>query len=208
MLITLDEARERIDPLRGILVEGHEATAKKWETLVTEQPDLARVLDATTRANFLHDHLCAEISRRVGGIPNVEATDALDFFALRIGTEILLRHKFVGQGAPSNVKTKQQKRLARQEFDEATMYALTGDKAFKPPTLLTCGYTLDGVEIDRIEIRMDCVGKLPWSFDIYGGEAVAEPLILQGMADESKPAAVKSARKKATEKGDERAAGA
>ena len=208
MLISLDDAQAQIDPLRSILTEGHKGAAKKWATLVEEQPDLARVLDATTRANYIHDHLCAEISRRVGGIPGVEAIDTLGFFALRIGDDILLRHKFVGQGAPSNVRTAQQKRLARQQFSEETMYALTGDKAFKPPTLLTCGYTLDGVEIDRIEIRMDCVGKLPWSFDIYGGEAVAEPLVLKGMADESKPATIKSTRKKATEKGDERAAGA
>jgi hypothetical protein len=208
MLIELGAARDQIEPLKRILIEAHEAAAAMWEKLVTEQPEIARVLDATTRANLIHNHLCAEITRRVGGIPNVKATDALDFFALLIGQDILLRHKYVGQGAPSNVRTTQQKRLARQQFDEATMYVLTGDKAFQPPTLLTCGYTLDGVEIDRVEIRMDCVGKLPWSFDIYGGEAVAEPLILTGMQDDSKPATVKSSRKTATEKGDERAAGA
>lgn len=206
MLIDLDAARAEIDPIQGILVEAHEAAAKKWKELVMDQPHLGKPLGATSRANVYHDYLCPEIERRVGGIPNVVADDSLGFFALKIGTSILLRHKFVGQGAPSNVRTKQQKRLARQHFDENTMIALSGDPAFQPPTLLTCGYVLDGVSVSRIEIRMDCHGAKPWSYDIYGGEAVAEPLVLKGMVDDTKPALVKSSRKKATEKGDERAA--
>lgn len=207
MLIELDAASAQIEPLKGILIEAHEAAAAKWEELVTEQAHLAYALDATTRANFIHNHLCAEAEGRVGGIPGVVATDALGFFALWINGEILMRHKFVGQGAPSNVSTTQQKLLASQQFDEEMMFTLTGDRAFQPPTFLTCGYTLDGVKVSRIEIRMDCKAQLPWSFDIYGGDEMAEPLVLPGMKDESKPAIVKSTRKKATEK-DERETGA
>jgi hypothetical protein len=59
--------------------------------------------------------------------------------------------------------------------------------------MLTCGYTLDdGIELARVEIRRDCKGHQPWSFDIYGGEAVAEPLVFPGMTDTTRPATVTS----------------
>lgn len=206
MLVDLDAAQEEIGALNPLLIDAYEAAAATWEELVTEHPRFGEPLRPRSRANVLHDYLCPELERRVWGVPNVDVDDSLGFFALKIGTTILLRHKFVGHGAPSNVRTTQQKRLARQEFDENAMLALSGDPAFTPPTLLTCGYTLDGFSISRLEIRMDCKGKKPWSYDIYGGDAVAEPLIIPGMADDTKPALVKSSRKTANK--DERAAGA
>src|SRR5205085_1133431 len=97
---------------------------------------------------------------------------------------------------PHNVGTFQQKLLSRQQYDEDMVLALTGDIDLSPPTLLTCGYTLtDESKIDRIEIRRDCKGHLPWSYDIHGGTTLIEPVFLDGMADEAKPAKVSSSRK-------------
>lgn len=125
---------------------------------------------------------------------HADTTDRLGFFAVRIGSYILLRFKYVGNdGGPHNVATRQQRLLARQTYDEEMALALNGDVSLAPPTLLTCGYTLtDRAEVDRIEIRRDCDGHLPWMYDIYGGGVVNEPIFIDGMADEAKPATVTS----------------
>ncbi|MFZ1926261.1 MAG: hypothetical protein WAU42_08985, partial [Solirubrobacteraceae bacterium] len=78
-------------------------------------------------------------------------------------------------------------------FTPEMMLALDGISA--PPTLLTCGYTLEGADIERIEVRRDCVGHQTWSYEIYGGEAVVEPLVIPGLIDTTKPAIVTSTRK-------------
>ena len=54
------------------------------------------------------------------------------------------------------------------------MLALAGDSALTPPTLLTCGYTLDGDKIGRIVVRRDCIGHPPWHYEIYGGRTAVE----------------------------------
>ena len=82
-----------------------------------------------------------------------------------------------------------------KQFDEPMLLALAGS-ALTPPTLLTCGYTLDGTEIARIEIRRDCKHHLPWKFDIYGGTEVVEPLVISGMDDTAKPAVVTSRKRR------------
>lgn len=201
MLIDLGAARTELEPIEGILIASYETAAMRWRELVTEQPHLALPLGATARAMFIHDHVCPEIERGVEEVPHVQATDALGFFALSIGEGILLRPKYVGQGAPSNVGTTQQRLLAKQEYDEEMIQALGRDPAFAPPTLLTCGYTLDEGELGRIEIRCDFMGKQIWKFDIFGGEAESETLAFPGMEDEARPAVVKSTRKTAAEKG-------
>jgi hypothetical protein len=121
----------------------------------------------------------------------VEIADCLGFFALRIGHDILLRFKFVGDGHPHNVATTQQKHLARQQYTEDMTLALNGSTALTPPTLLTCGYTLEDGDIGRIEIRRDCKGQLPWMYDIYGGDRVVRPTQFDGMKDVTKPATIR-----------------
>lgn len=195
-MIDLPAAQARLAHIVPALIAAHEAAWSRWRTLVDEEPALALPLGATARANFIHDHVCAEIIRRVDGIPGVEPTDRLEFFALRVGSDILLRFKFVGHGAPSNVATNQQKLLARQAWDERMVLRLNGDTALGEPTLLTCGYTLAD-KIDRIEIRRDCIGHPPWMYDIYGGDTVVLPQPLPSLADQTKPARVtKPAKRK------------
>lgn len=194
-VIELMAAQQAIKPIEPALTDGLTMAAGRWETLLNERPELAHPLDATTRANFIHDHACSEVEQRIADVEGVQVADGLGFFALYVGTEILLRLKFVGYGAPRNYPTGQQKLLARQSFTEDMLMALDGIEA--PPTLLTCGYTLEGVAIGRIEVRRDCEGHPTWSYDIYGGEAIIEPLVIPGMADTTKPAIVTSGRKAA-----------
>lgn len=190
-MLEAEDARTRLGDIHQTLIDAHVAAVGAWERFLKERPDLARPCDATTRANFIHNHVCLEIGQRVDGMPNVELTDCLDFMALKVGHDILLRFKFVGQGTPSNVATVQQKLLARQTFSEDMTLRLTGDPALVPPTLLTCGYTLDGEKVGRIEIRRDCKGHLPWMYDIYGGETVVRPVVFEGMEDTAKPATIR-----------------
>lgn len=190
MMIELDEARPSLKPLEPTLIYGLTSAAKKWGTLLEERPDCVLPLNSTTRAGFIHDHACAVIEQGVGPMANITIPDKLDFFALLINNSILLRVKFVGGGVPRNYPTKQQRSLAKQQFPTETMQTLEG--LATPPTLLTCGYTLDATTIGRIEIRRDCEGHQPWMYDIYGGEATATPLVIPGMIDTTKPAIVTS----------------
>jgi hypothetical protein len=196
LVISLDTARDRIEPIEGLLIEAHKTAAANWRTLLTEQPALALPLDKTTRANFLHCHITSEIGRGIERLGDVKANDKLDFYALMIGQDILLRFKYIGHdGTPRNVPTERQKLLARQQYDEAMVLALTGDTSIAPPTLLTCGYTLtDEHEVDRIEILRECVGHPTWSYDIFGGTRLIEPLVMHGMSDDARPAKVSSSR--------------
>lgn len=200
-MIVLTEAQREIEQIKHLLIDSHETAHARWTELLREKPDLALPLDTTARAQFMHCHVCDEMERHIVNLEDVTPTTRLDFFALHVGHEILLRFKFVGYGSPGNVSTTQQRYLARQEFTEDMTLALMGDVSLKPPTLLTCGYTLDGDRIGRIEIRRDCKGHQPWSFDIYGGAAVIEPLVLDGLADKAKPATVSSKGRRA--EGDE-----
>jgi hypothetical protein len=192
-MIELAEAQDAIKPIEPALVEGLTKAAENWETLLNDHPALALPLDATTRANFIHNHACSEVAHLTADVDGVALAEGLGFFAVLIGSDIVLRMKFVGYGAPSNVATRQQKLLAQQSFTPEMLLALDGIPA--PPTLLTCGYTLEGAAIGRIEIRRDCIGHQTWSYDIYGGEAIVEPLVIPGMIDTTKPAIVTSTRK-------------
>ena len=198
-MIDLPDARELTQPLHDLMINAHKAAVKQWEKLLTERPDFGLPLDTTTRANYIHAHLVYEIKQRVEGIPDVTPTEDLGFFALRVGSDILLRFKYVGHGRPHNVGTKQQRHLARQAYTGQMMLTLTGDPGLTPPTLITVGYTLDGSELARIEIRRDCKNHLPWRFDIYGGTELIQPIVLDGLADTAKPAIVTSTRTKRAE---------
>ncbi len=194
-MVDLEAARERLGGVHQPLIDAHAAAAQAWETFVTERPELAKPCGTTTQKNFIHNHICAEVSKRVDGAAGVELTECLDFVSLKVGSEILLRFKAVDHGGPRNVATRQQRLLARQEFTEGMTLALTGDPALTPPTLLTCGYALDGPKIGRIEIRRDCKGHLPWAYDIFGGNAVNQPIVLKGLEDTAKPATVRTTTK-------------
>jgi hypothetical protein len=201
MLIQAPEAREKVERVEDALINAHKEKVALWFEMVTKAPQYAKPVTPTTRAGWIHDHLCPEVEAAVADIPGVFAHEALGFFALSIDNEILMRLKYVGQGAPSNVATDQQKLLARQEYDEAMLAALGADPALGLPTFLTCGYTLGDGELGRLEIRCDYKSNTLWSFDFYGGEAVSAPLHFHGMPEEALPALVKSNRKTGAEKG-------
>jgi hypothetical protein len=192
-LISQADAYLETAALHPALVEATQHGVASWRELVLEHSALAKPLDETTRANFIHDHSASQLEILVDQIPGARFDDCLGFDALRVSERALLRHKYVGNGKPSNVSTRQQKMLARQEYTPEALELL---ELAEPPTLLTCGYTLDGLNLERVEIRMDCEGLLPWSFDIFGGEFVGEPLVLPGMEDDIRPTVVKSASKK------------
>lgn len=190
-MIDLEDAQESLAAITQPLIDAHTEAVDAWSRFVQEKPELAKPCDATTRANFIHNHVCEQIDRRVADLPGVEVTDRLGFFGVKVGANVFVRFKYIGQGAPSNVATTQQKLLARQEFTEEMTLALTGDPALDPPTLLTCGYTLDGEKVGRIAIRRDCKGHLPWTYDIFGGDTVNKPMVFDGMKDTAKPATIR-----------------
>ncbi len=206
-MIQLDEARNRIGPYEGIFVDSCEAAVETWGSFVAEDPERAFPLDARARANFIHSHLRHEVDRRVADVDGIEPTEGLQFFGVVIGRDTFVRFKYLGQGIPRNYPTKRQKLLANQTFTPTMTATLLGSPSMTPPTLLTCGYTLDdGIQLGRVEIRRECKGHQPWSFDLYGGEAVAEPLVFPGMTDTTRPATVTSI-KEAAEKGQTDASG-
>jgi hypothetical protein len=193
LVIELAEVQARTEPIHHLVVDAFKASVDKWGEFVTDHPHLSHPFDATARANFIHPHLVYEVKQRFESVAGIEPTDAPQFFALRwLDGSILMRLKYVGAGGPHNVTTDQQRDLSYQRYTPELMLALTGDPLFPPPTLLSCGYTLDGIELGKIEIRCDCKQHLPWSFDIYGGTAVVEPLVLRGLTDKTKPALVTS----------------
>jgi hypothetical protein len=201
-MVDLPDAQDRLGPLRQLIIDAYLSAWETWRKLL-EHSEFSRPLSTTTRANFIHDHVCLTIDAAIDDLQNVTSTKALEFYALRIDSDILLRFKCVQHGVPSNVKTHRQKRLARQIYTRDEVLALVGeDEALIAPTLLTAGYTIDGDAIGRIEIRRDCQPGLPWSFDLYGGDELVQPLVLDGLEDETKPAIVASARKKAAERED------
>ncbi len=190
-MVDLPETKSRLEPLVPHITAAHESAMSGWVARLREDSEFTLPLDITTRANILNNHICKQVERRVGDMSGVRLNDKLGFFAVLVEPDILLRFKYVGHGAPANVKTKQQKLLAKQTYNEQMMLALAGDAGAEPPTLLTCGYVIDGDKIGRIEIRRDCKGHQTWSYDIYGGDAVILPLTLPGQEDTTKPARIK-----------------
>jgi hypothetical protein len=203
MIIGAQAAKGKIEPFESVLIDPLKSAVALWFDMVSNATKYAHPLKPTTRACFIHDHSCPEIDAGVADFSNVFPNQALGFFALRVDSDILMRLKYIGQGAPSNVATAQQKLLAQQQYDEAMLAALGADPALAPPTFLTCGYTLGDGKLGRVEIRCECKGKQMWSFDIYGGDAASIPLEFPGTADQALPAVVKSNRKTAAEKGQE-----
>jgi hypothetical protein len=195
-MVDLPAAKGALAELEPALIRAHEVATKRWADLCKQQPEMASPCNTTTRANFIHNHVEFQISREVEELPGVTVAEGLGFTALQVGTAILLRFKYVGRGCPQNVSTTQQRLLAKQTFTEDMLLALDVDSALTPPTMLTCGYTLQDGKLGRIEIRRDCKGHQPWYYDIHGGKASAQPLVFDGMTDDAKPARISKPKKK------------
>jgi hypothetical protein len=192
-MVNIEEAQERIAPLRPLIIQAHETATARLTELVTEHTHLALPLDAAAKFKFIHCHVVQEITVLVQDVAGVEPNDDLKFFALAIKPNILLRFKSVAGGAPRNYKTTQQDLLAQQQFKQGALDDLVSNSVFGvQPTVLTCGYTLDGTSLKHVEIRRDLKNSPTWLFDIYGGESVIAPVPLDNQLDPITPATVTS----------------
>lgn len=193
-VLTLDEVAQRLEPLHPTFCAAHLGAAARLRKVADEMPEVIAPLNTTERANFLHGQVRDLVSVGVEEIAGAQVTE-WDLFTVAVGGDLLVRFKFLGNGEPANVLTEQQRLLARQRYKEEAMAVLALAGIEMPPTTVTCGYTLDGFDIAKVTIRRDCSGHQTWLYDIYGGDEVAEPLLLPGMK-EAKPAVVRSARDK------------
>lgn len=159
-----------------------------------EHPEYISALNAKERANFVHGQVRQLVGVAVECIDGARVTD-WDIDTVAVGGDLLVRFKYLGNGDPANNKsTEQQRLLDRQQYKQEAMPVLFAAGITEPPTLVTCGYTLDGLDLARVRIQRDCKGHDRWYYDIYGEVvAVVEPLHLDGI-EEARPAAVRSAR--------------
>ena len=104
-----------------------------------------------------------------GGYLETRELTALGFFAIAISDRLILRFKYVITGMPRNVPTGKQQLLARQQYDDDMMLALTFEGIDEPPTFVTCGYTLgDDGNLGVVSVQCD-YGKYPhWWYPIWG----------------------------------------
>lgn len=198
-MLTLDDARGLLDPFREqVFLAPALAGVATWHRFVEREPAMAAPLDETARANVIHCWWRNEVRRALASVAGIREVQALGFFAVAVAANPLVRFKCVSAGTPTNVETGQQTLLARQLYDDDAMAALEIDGIPAPPTLLTCGYSLDAVALLRsIEIRCDYRKRLLWRWPIWGDEAesggVVEQLPLPDMPG-PQPAHVRSIR--------------
>jgi hypothetical protein len=192
-MVPIIDIKSRLTEHAQLLIEASLAATGKWKKLLTDDAELAAPLGPSERANFLHAHFRLELTRRFSGHEDVHPSTRPGFFILVFGGDLILRPKYCGRGAPTNVQTDSQTLLASQMYKPEIMEALAFEGILDPPTLITMGYTLSGPDLARLFVLRECRGWAPSSFDLYGGTAVAEQLVLPGMP-EPQPARVSSAR--------------
>jgi hypothetical protein len=186
----MTEVQERLAPFHSIFSDAHLGAAARLREFAEKVPQAAAALNATERANFLHGQIRDLVGVGVEPADGIHVTN-WEVFTVAVDVDLLVRFKYLGQGAPANVATEQQKLLARQQYTDET-FALLGDAGITaPPTTVTCGYTMDGMDIGTVTIRRDCKGHESWKYDVYGGETVYEPQLLPTV-EEAKPAVVRS----------------
>jgi hypothetical protein len=199
-VLTLDEARAILDPFREqVFAAPPLAAVATWHRFVKRDPAMALPMDETARANMIHCWWRHEVRRALTSVSGIREIKALGFFAVAVDGNPLVRFKCVSAGAPSNVETEQQRLLARQQYDDDAMTALALDGMPSPPTLLTCGYSLDAAALLKsVEIRCEYHRQLLWRWPIWGDEAAGsgliEPMPLPNMP-RPQPARVRSTRK-------------
>ncbi len=202
----MSSAKRRLEPLHEGLAQAHLNVTAKWRKLNEEYPEWTLPFDAGERAQQLHSHVCLEVATLAEEwADDVFATKALDFFALSVGGNMLVRFKHLGLSGPQNYPTKQQKNLAKQLYDDDMLAALRLAGISEPPTLLTCGYRLeaDGMTVASVAVRWDMKFHPSWEYPIYGETVSAvEPLRFEEMPNES-PARLRSKIVKADEESEE-----
>lgn len=191
-MLTQKEVAERLREVSPIFVAAHQGAAERFKALLKDQPASAAALNATERANFLHGQVRDLVSVGVEPIQGAVVT-SWNIFTVAVGDDLLVRFKHLGCGKPANVRTEQQILLAKQTYTEETMALLGQVGIVKPPTTVTCGYSLIGYDISQVLIRRDRKSDLSWTYSLYPYETVAEPQMFPGM-EPAKPARVQSKR--------------
>jgi hypothetical protein len=173
-LMSLDEAREQLAPAtEALLITPRRNAVKTWSTFETGDPLTASGICAATRAAMIHDFTVAEVRRSlerddVKGVAREIESD-LEFFTVAVGSDLLLRYKQVVNGLPRNVPTEVQQLLARQQYKEETMSALSAEGMPTPPTFITCGYKLDADgSLDVITVQCDYYKNTLWRYVVWG----------------------------------------
>lgn len=197
-MLTLDQTKKLLgDHVEEVFATPFEKAVGTWHRFVRRNPDMALPIDATTRANMIHNWAAHEVRTALVDHPVAREVSALGFFAVAFGGNPLVRLKLVNRGRTSNVATEQQKELLTQRYDEEAMGALAADGMPNPPTLLTCGYRLDDVtQLIRVEIRCDYGGDCLWNWTILGdeGDVGTFEVTTLPIGPEPEPAVVRSTR--------------
>lgn len=198
-MLTLDQTKTLLgDHVEEVFATPFEKAVRMWHRFVQRDPDMALPLDATTRANMIHNWAAHEVRAALVDHPVARELSALGFFAVAFGVNPLVRLKLVNGGRTSNVATEQQKDLLRQRYDEGAMDALAAEGMPHPPTFLTCGYCLDSVaQLIRVEIRCDYGGVCLWTWTILGDEGNAGTFEVTTLpiGTDPEPAVVRSTRR-------------
>lgn len=203
-MLTLEGARQALDPYRKpVFTDPTLNAVATWQRFVRQSPDLAKPMDETARANMIHCWWRQGVRQALVNSSGIREITSLGFFAVAAGVNPIVRFKLVGDGGrPSNVDTEQQVLLSRQEYDDESLSALAEEGIPAPPTLLTCGYSLDEVaEIRFVEIRCDYKQYVLWRWIIWGdaggGFGEIEQLPIPTIPG-PRPARVKSAKRRDT----------
>lgn len=172
-LLTLPQARERLDPLaEKLIVKPCTDAVTEYGEFVAAKPRSASAISATTRAGMIHDFT----TRNVRGAVTKAARelDAYGFFAVLVKDDLAVRFKFLGSGQPSNVATGKQVRLSVHQYDDDLVQALAIEGVYEPPTLVTCGYALGGDgEVQSLVVQLDYGKQTVWRYYLYGEPGVS-----------------------------------
>ncbi len=198
-MLTLDQTKTLLgDHVEEVFATPFEKAVGTWHRFVRSNPDMALPIDATTRANMIHNWAAHEVRTALVDHPVAREVSTLGFFAVGFGVNPLVRLKLVNGGRTSNVATEQQKDLLRQRYDEEAMEALVAEGMPNPPTFLTCGYRLDhAAQLIRVEIRCGYGGDCLWAWTILGdeGDAGTFEVTTLPLAPDPEPAVVRSTRR-------------
>jgi hypothetical protein len=173
-LLTIVEAQSRLEALQAdVLVAPRKLAVEKWNEMEQEDPDFALDMEATERANIIHGLTRSRVRKALATVDASAAHEltSLGFFAVAFGDDLIVRYKFVGNGEPSNVATNRQKELAKHEFDDKLMGKLALEGVPNPPTIATCGYTLDfSGKLETVSVRCDHSGNTLWQYTVWGDD--------------------------------------
>ncbi|MDP9091686.1 MAG: hypothetical protein M3N95_01775 [Actinomycetota bacterium] len=167
-LLTLDEARVRLDPIaEAVLVKPCLQAVKEWNKIVKQFPSYAATFSPTTRAGIIHDLTTRAVR---GALPSgARELTAYGFFVIIVSEDLAIRYKYVVSGQPRNVATDKQDLLATHKYDAEMVEALVLDGSSEPPTLVTCGYRLDAAgQISRLSVQCDYGKSTLWRYFVYG----------------------------------------